>query len=236
VTLGAENKKQVAILGVLVVIILVALYMNMSGDSTPAPAPRAVVNTPVPAVNTPVPAVAAPRARAAQPANGGEFRARVLGTRPDDPNVDLPSIDPTLRLDLLAKVQAVEPIEAGRNLFQYGAAPAPPKPLPPVPTGVPQIKTTPQPAPPPSNPAGNQASVKPQAPPITLKYYGYKVSKVDGHKEAFLLDGDDIIFAQENQTVKQHYKVVKIALNAITIEDTQSSNTQTVTLQELPPT
>jgi hypothetical protein len=60
------------------------------------------------------------------------------------------------------------------------------------------------------------------------------VSKTDGHKEAFLLDGEDIIFAQENQTVKQRYRIVRIALTSITIEDTQSKSTQTLNLQDTP--
>jgi hypothetical protein len=101
VNLGAEPKK-VAILAGLVVVGLGVYYLNSSGDSTPTPGTRTI----------------------APVATGGEFRLRVLGTRPDD-NVDPKDIDPELKLDLLAKIQAVEPIEAGRNLFQYGAAPPP---------------------------------------------------------------------------------------------------------------
>ena len=68
---------------------------------------------------------------------------------------------------------------------------------------------------------------------MTFKYYGYKVSKADGRKEAFLLDGDDIIIAGENDAVKRgRYKVVKIGVNSITIEDTQFRSTQTLQLQE----
>jgi len=67
---------------------------------------------------------------------------------------------------------------------------------------------------------------------MTFKYYGYKVSKSDGRKQAFLLDGDDIIIAGENDAVKSgRYKVVRIGVNSITIEDTQFKSTQTLQLQ-----
>jgi len=69
---------------------------------------------------------------------------------------------------------------------------------------------------------------------MTFKYYGYKVSKSDGHKAAFLLDGEDILIAGEDDTVKRHYRVVKIANTSITIEDTDFKSTQTLPLQENP--
>jgi hypothetical protein len=74
----------------------------------------------------------------------------------------------------------------------------------------------------------------PTAPQMTFKYYGFKVSSSDGHKAAFLLDGDDILVAGENDTIKRRYKVVKIGVNSITIEDTQFKSTQTLLLQESP--
>jgi hypothetical protein len=229
VNLGAEPKK-VAILAGLVVVALGVYYLNSSsGDSTPAPATRAIA----PIVNPTVAARSAAKAPKVQ-TSGGEFRLRVLGTRPDD-NVDPKDIDPELKLDLLAKVQAVEPIEAGRNLFQYGAAPPPPGPVPPLPTDGHHIEMTSTVAPPPPQvvtPVGPPPA--PPPPPINLKYYGYVVSKKDGRKEAFLLDGEDILFATENQTVKQRYKIVRIALNSIVIEDTQAKNTQTLQFQDLP--
>ena len=68
---------------------------------------------------------------------------------------------------------------------------------------------------------------------MTFKYYGYKISKSDGRKEAFLLDGEDIIIAAENDPVKKgRYKVLRIGVNSITIEDTEFKSTQTLQLQE----
>jgi hypothetical protein len=61
------------------------------------------------------------------------------------------------------------------------------------------------------------------------------VSKSNGRKQAFLLDGDDIIIAGENDSVKAgRYRVVNIGVNSITIEDTQFKKTQTLPLQETP--
>jgi hypothetical protein len=168
--------------------------------------------------------------------SSGEFRPRVIGTRPDD-RPDPASINPELHLDILAKVQAVPPIEAGRNLFQFGAAPPPPGPMPTVPKGVPPIPINNHPAPPVTAPAVVSANTQPPtptAPPINLKYYGYQVSKTDGHKVAFLLDGEDVVIVRENETVKQRYRIVRIALNSIEIEDTQFKSTQTLKLQDIP--
>jgi hypothetical protein len=141
---------------------------------------------------------------------------------------DPATIDPTLRLELLAKVQNVEAGPPGRNLFQFGEAlvAAASVPLPKVAKIIPPVPpaTAPQP------PAGPPPP--PQAPQMTFKYYGYKVSTSDGHKAAFLLDGEDILIAGENDTVKKRYRVVKIGINSITIEDTQFKSTQTLPLQE----
>ncbi len=226
-TLGAEPKK-VAALGVVIVIGLIVYYMNSTGDSAPAAPPRTVVTNPA---NALPPVVASSSPRRQNRAANGEFRPIVPGSRPDD-HIDPGSIDPELKLDLLAKVQAIPPIEGGRNLFQFGSAPAPDKPLPPVPTNVPKIAIN-QPTPKPvTNVLSSTPAGPPPAPPITFKYYGYRASKAG--KLAFLLDGDDIILAAENQTVKQRYRIVRIATTSIDIEDTQFKSTQTLKLQEPP--
>lgn len=225
--LGAEPKK-VAILAVIVAGGGLYYFLS-SGDSTAAPATRTL--SPV-ATTT---AIAPPAVKAAKvQTSGGEFRARILGSRPDD-KIDPTNIDPDLRLDLLAKMQAVPPIEAGRNLFQFGAAPPPPGPVPTLPSNVQKIPIK-NPTPPPTTAVLSESRPAPTPPPapINLKYYGYVVSKLDGRKEACLLDGEDIILATENQTVKQRYKIVRIALNSIVIEDTQAKNTQTLQFQDLP--
>ncbi len=194
---------------------------------------------PVVAAATPV-GNAAPAGLPAPPDNrrrdqkngaGSESKFRQGYARPED-KPDPATIDPTLRLELLAKVQGVEVEAASRNLFQYGVAVAAAKPIE-LPTNVPKIAVNDKPpgTAPPSAPPGLRR--RRQAPPMTFKYYGFKVSKKDGHKQAFLLDGDDIIIAGESDSIKSgRYRVVRIGVNSIVIEDTQFKSSQTLQLQE----
>ena len=138
--------------------------------------------------------------------------------------IETSSIDPKLRLDLLAKVQAVELGQAARNLFQFGAAAAPALPKEPHPI----IPKTPDDI----RREQEAAAGPPPPPPIPLKYYGYTAQRVDGHKRAFFLDGDDIFVAAEGDVVKRRYKVVRIGVNSAVVEDTQLNNTQTLPLAE----
>jgi hypothetical protein len=64
-----------------------------------------------------------------------------------------------------------------------------------------------------------------------LKYYGYSSAK-DNRKHAFFLDGDDILVAAEGETVKKRYRVVRIGVNSVVMEDTQFKHEQTLPLQE----
>ena len=144
--------------------------------------------------------------------------------------VDTSGIDPKLRLDLLAKVQAVELGPAERNLFQFGAATAPalPKePHPIIPKTPAEIQAEQEAA-----AAAVGPPVPPPPPPIPLKYYGYAAQRMDGHKSAFFLDGDDIFVAAEGDVVKRRYKVVRIGVNSAVVEDTELNNTQTLPLAE----
>jgi hypothetical protein len=148
--------------------------------------------------------------------------------------VDALKVDPTLRLDLLAKVQqvAIDPVQ--RNLFQFGAAPPPPQDKSPLPN-VGKIDMAhnhppgPMPAPKPPGPPA-----PPTAPAITFKYYGYSNARDNSRKRAFFLDGEDIIIASEGELIKKRYKLVKIGVNSVTMEDTQFSSQQTLPLAEDP--
>jgi hypothetical protein len=228
---------KVAVLGALVVVGAAVVYFNVfAGDSEPKSAPVRVVAVPAPVNAAPV--ITAPgretaggRRRASGNGIVQEFKLR-QGVEPGAEKPDPATIDPTLRLDLLAKLQQVELPGSLRNIFQYGAAPPPPSVVPVMPTGTKQIIVTDHRTPPPPPPPPPTTPPEPKAPPMTFKYYGYKVSKSDGRKEAFLLDGEDIIIAGENDSVKLgRYKVVRIGVNSITIEDTQFKSTQTLQLQ-----
>jgi hypothetical protein len=226
---GAEPKK-IALLAGLLVVAAAVLYFNVfAGDSNPAPkaVPAPVISDPV--STSPVATARPDRKRASKTNNTSEFKIR-QGVEVGEEKPDPASIDPTLRLDLLAKLQKVEPPASMRNIFQYGVAPPPvAKPVE-LPKNPPKIAIN---QPPPAPPGPPPPPPEPKAPAMTFKYYGYKVSKSDGRKQAFLLDGEDIIIAGENEDMKRgRYKVVRIGVNSITIEDTQFKSTQTLPLQE----
>lgn len=236
--LGAEPKKLASLVCVVVLGGGLVYYMNSDDSGSPSPAPRPVAATSQP---LPVPAArgAASRGKISQSerrqvTNRGTATAwniRMGSQNPED-RPDPATIDPALKLDLLAKVQNVELGMPGRNLFAFGAAPPPPPPV-----GLPKVPkialTGPvgPPSPPPP-PPGPQQIAPPQAPPISLKYYGYKITRSDGRKAAFLLDGEDILIGGENDVLKKHYRIVKINQASIVIEDTDFKTSQTLQLQE----
>ena len=92
------------------------------------------------------------------------------------------------------------------------------------PVGVPVIAPQPTGAPP--------APVKPQAPPIPLKFYGFAGARA-GVKRAFFLENEDVFVANEGEVVKKRYKVVRISLNSVVMEDTEFKQQQTLPLIEI---
>lgn len=231
--LGAEKeKKKVVFLAVLTIAAAYLLYTNMF-SSAPGTGQGASpgAGTARPATPDARPSAAAPASTT--PANSGRPAASRRTSQEFRPvwkrktAVDTSTIDPKLRLDLLAKVQSVELGQAERNLFQFGAAAAPalPKePRPIIPKTPDQIRREQE--------AAIAAAGPPPPPPIPLKYYGYTAQRVDGHKRAFFLDGDDIFVAAEGDVVKRRYKVVRIGINSAVVEDTQLNSTQTLPLAE----
>jgi hypothetical protein len=225
--LGVEPKK----LGILLALLAAAGYLLYTNVFS-SPGPGSATRPARPAATSPasIPSSAPQNAPAARGASGRrsaqEFRPSYK--KPNNAPADLSTIDPKLRLDLLAKVQAVDPGPAARNLFQFGAAPAlavkePQKIIPKTPEEIAREVAAQAPPGPP---------VPPPPPPITLKYYGYAAQRADGRKRAFFLDGDEIFVAAEGEIVKRRYKVVRIGVNSVVMEDTQFSNTQTLPLQE----
>jgi hypothetical protein len=223
-TLGADKKKTAWLIGIVVVGGAFVWYENSDDSSSPT-----VVRRAAPTVVQTTRTNAPERRRVSAKNVSNEFQPR-LGPRTPEERIPPDQIDPTIRLDLLSKVQAVDLGAPGRNLFDFGSAPA----LPPVPKTDRTIAVNHQPVLPPGPVTPPGPAPPPPAPQMTFKYYGFKVSSTDGHKAAFLLDGDDILVAGENDTFKRRYKVVKIGVNSITIEDTQFKSTQTLILQENP--
>jgi hypothetical protein len=127
-------------------------------------------------------------------------------------------VDPTLRLDLLKASRAVEYKGTLRNIFEaYTPPPPPPPPKPLTPPPNPDIATVP-PSP-------------PKPPPIPLKFYG--IAQESGKpRRAFLTDGEEIMIASEGQTVGKFYRVKRIGVTSLEIEDTRTQQSQTLPLLE----
>jgi hypothetical protein len=222
---GAEPWK-VAILAVLLLVLGYFLYANVFSSSSDEPS---VGNT-VRADTRPV-AAPAPEVRPRPPITSSRQTLRPefkMGSR--EHQQDATSIDPTLRLDLLAKVQAVN-LEGGeRNLFQFGAAPLPKVPEPKI------VPAGPKPPLTPGMPGGGPPDPPkpPPPPPVPLKFYGYAAPDPAGAKRLFFLDGDDIVVVHEGELIKGRYKVVQTGVNSVVVEDTQFNSRETLALVEPP--
>jgi hypothetical protein len=236
--LGAENKKKVAMLGGLVFVLIIVWWMNRSDTPsvTTTPAPRPAAQAPAAGIRTPV---TRPRTPAGQPGStarsaqfGGrsqaaqEFRPSLVFETPIDPA----KVDPTLRTDLLAKLQGLK-VEGGtRSIFDFGPPPAAKIEIAKVGPVLPKIAkgvmTGPVQPPAPLPPAP-----PPPPPPIPLKFYGF-TSYRQGVKRAFFMEGDDIFVAAEGDTIKNRYKVIRIGVNSAVIEDVNYKHEQTIPLTE----
>jgi len=237
--LGADKKK-VAMLGGLMVVLIIVWWINRTdtpASTVPAPAPRPVAQAPAPGIRTPL---TRPRTPAGQPGSpvrsaqfGGrsqavqEFRPSLVSETPIDPA----KVDPTLRTDLLAKLQGVHVEGGSRSIFDFGQAAAPKveieKAKPVLPSkwakGVMSLPVKPPDPPPPAPP--------PPPPPIPLKFYGF-TSYRQGVKRAFFMEGDDIYVAGEGDTIKNRYKVIRIGVNSAVVEDINFKHEQTIPLTE----
>jgi hypothetical protein len=227
--LGTENKKATyALVGLLALLAYFAYSNFLTGPSASADAPRTVApaaaKDPPPSV-APVPQAAPPRPEA-QRAGGEDFHP-VLRSRHQEERIDPMTVDPTLHLELLQKLQEAASDSGGRNLFQYGQAPPPPQTAEqiaklnhPEPVVVPQPQNVAPPGPPPP----------PPPPPISIKYYGLSTARANGKKVAFFMDGENILLAGEGETLQKRYRVVKIGVNSVVLEDTQLKREQTIPL------
>ncbi len=221
--LGADRKK-LAVLGGLAVILVGVIYWNSVSSDSPA-AVTAPSRTAAAPVNS-FPAMPVIETRPRPPLRPGSPQQLRLDYQDHKP--DPTTVDPSLRLDLLAKVQAVQLTGGERNLFQFVAPPLPKQPEPKIIPGMsggkrggPAGGATKPPEPPPP----------PPPPPIPLKFYGYSVPQ-PGVKRAFFLDGDDIIVAAEGDMIEQRYKVVRIGVNSCVVEDTRFQHEETLPLEE----
>lgn len=221
------SKKQYMWLGGLL-LALVAVFVINRTPSSPGPPPNTSAPTKIPSIARQGPVIP-------EVSNGPKLATR-SAHRADDfrPSLKLPEgtdvtkIDPTLKIDLLAKLQKV-PLEGGaRSVFDYGQPPPPPPP-PPVAPIKPEVIAAQKAA----HDAAEAAkkTIKPPPPPIPLKFYGYANKSSGPARQAFfLMDADDIEIKAENDVIKGRYKVIRIGINSAVVEDLQNHDQQTLPL------
>ncbi len=228
--LGAEPKR-LTILGVLLAVAGYFVYSNFTSGPPvpPKTAPREPAGTERPAAIEPARLSGAPVPRAdarvtGRPSSSQEFKP-TLRLRPAGQAADLSSMEATLRLDLLARLKEVQLRPGSRNLFEFSAAP-----LPPEPKVIPKPKPQTVPLPPAPPPVATAPS-KPAAPPIPLKFFGYTTAARQGNRRAFFLDGDQILVGSEGEVLKKRYRVVRIGVNSVVMEDVEFQAEQTLPLE-----
>jgi hypothetical protein len=203
IKVGTEDKKKVIAVVVLMgIAVVVAIYEFAGGPSTPPPAPQKVTVI-RPGINAPI------TARAGK-ASGNADASKVATAGG--------GLDPALHLERLAASESIEYAGSGRNIFSADSMPV-------------QVETVLASARPsgPVIPAGPAPYVAPQPPAIDLHYFGYSASK-DGKRQAFLLHGDDIFEASAGEIVSHRYKVVSVDAHSVQVTDLSYNNTQTLPL------
>jgi hypothetical protein len=226
VKLGLENKRSLYALIVLGVVALYGVYSQFS-DSSPSPSPKTLaVQPPTYSDSAAEGARTAPRSRVRS-----EEWHPVVHPKSKEDEINPATVDPTLHLELLAKVQASKPAGADRNLFEFGAKPkevAMLKGPEPVVTG-PKRMGPPElpPLPPPPGPPP-----PPPLPALDAKYYGFASPAKSGRRRGFFMDGENILIKAEGEMLIGHYKIVKLEAGSVVVEDMDSKRTRTLQMVE----
>ena len=234
--LGAEPKK-VAWLGGLIAVAIVLFFVNSTPSGPPAqstaPRPTAGIRLPSQQVAEVPMGRPVPAAQTRQSSRQGrvltEFKPSMKPKRPED-RPDPMSVDPTIRVDVLAKLQTVGAEGIHRSLFEFSQAPPPTPKVDTAKVKVPDPRLAAQA----TQPVAPSTPPPPPPPPIPLKFYGYITPSTAGGKRAFFLEGEDIHVVTEGDLVKRRYKIVRIGINSVVVEDTEFKNQQTLPLEEQP--
>jgi hypothetical protein len=204
--IGAEDKKKVIAMGVLLVIAIPLLLRTlMSTGSTPAPP-----------VAAPPAKVAAPQSEAAKSAPKETALEDAAQKKSKIPKVRENTLDPTLRMDILDAAQKIEYSGGSRNIFHIGEAPV-------------TVAKVDQSVRQQTIPAPNPILPPPPPPPIPLKYFGFS-NRAGEAKKAFLQDGENTFVEAEGGVVERRYKIVKITNNSVLVEDVLNNHQQSINL------
>jgi hypothetical protein len=219
---GAEPKK-VAILAVLLVVAAGLLISNLTSSDPGSTNPVATVTHPA-ATPAAAPPVAQERSTRRH-LNQKSSEKNVLRMRTVTLEAQRGDIDPTLRLDLLARLKNVQLTGGERSLFEAGTSPAQ--------AAANASPTKIMPGPLPAHP-GPVTAAQPASPPpvvIPLKFYGFSApATATDPRAGFFLDGDNIIIANEGEVVKNRYRIVKLMPKSAEVQDLIGKVQQTLPL------
>jgi hypothetical protein len=196
---GAEDKKKLAVLGVVGVVALGAGVYLYTQLSEPSPAPVAA------------PVIASTPAAPVVKSSGSGAAAKNVGTT-------AAQLDPTLRMGPMLVTEALVYSGGGRNIFSASSVPVE------IPKAIAPARPKAALPPPPMVPQG-----PPPPPPIDLKFFGTS-SLENGHRQAFLLHGEDVFLATDGEIVQRRYKVLTVSANSVLVEDMTNNNRQTLPL------
>jgi hypothetical protein len=247
--IGAENKKSVYALTVLGVLAAYMVYSNFfSGPTyktvTPASArpdaSEATGTVPAPEKSS-GPDISQAKNKVGRgtssKSKSGEFHPIFQAKKKED-RVDVSTVDPTIRFDLLERAMKVPPAGGQRDLFQISKTPPVtqtaavlkgPEPL------VAKFYGPRAPGPPPGPPGP-----PPPLPPLVVpfKFYGTSAVHPDGKRTAYFIipgsspDLDEIFMADEGEVVKKRFRIVQISVDRVVVEDTQDKRRQPVNMEK----
>jgi hypothetical protein len=214
--LGAEPRK-LAILGGLIALAVGAYFYNSSGDTGGSASTGSIAHP-------------ASTAMPDSPVARKHVRRRVRSSdrntlRMQEVTVEAQrgDIDPTLRLDLLQRLKGVKFTGANRSLFEPGAAVITPQMA-----AAKMVKIMPGPLP---QGADSHAGGPAQPPPIPLKFYGFAAPvSSSGARRGFFLDEENVVVANEGETVKGRYRIISLQPKSAEVEDVLTKKRQSLSI------
>ena len=202
--------------GILIALALILIWYNTRSDDEAPPPSTAIRHD-----TADVPAAPVRPSAVARPRRNENVNDRGLRLRPIDPTRG--DVDPTLRLDLLARLANVQPAGPTRSLFEVGPPPLTPaqEALLKHPPVVPVKAPTPPPAP--------LLSPADQPLNVPLKYYGFVKSEGTPSNQGLFLDtSDNIVLGREGEMVMKRYLIVALTPTTARLQDPQSKKDQTL--------
>ena len=238
--LGTEDKKKTLLALGLTAVALGTVYVQFFSEA-PSPSPSRAVTATRPASalpaqprsprqvaaprQSPPAAGAAPSGPATPSSPSGAARMRTEAFNPLDE-------DPTLETSRLIAVREVGFSGVERNIFRFGeakrvVAPPPDSTIAEAQRRQQEFAARAQTQAPQATPAPEQPR---KAPRLTWKYYGYANPSGTGERRAFLLDGADVLIGSEGAILKNRYKLVRVGLTNVVIEDMEFQEEQSLAI------